>query len=156
MAGDDAIAATNATVQLTGRAVQLGSPDFIAGLGVTVPPVLLEPLAEAALTPVAVAADGRLLGVMGLADPLRASSKAAVARLQAMGLRVVMLTGDNEKTARAIGRQAGVDEEWPSVLRCPGTVLDVLDLAGSNGRGTLNGVGQIRAHDQPGPGLSNG
>ena len=49
------------TGRVEGRAVQLGSPDFIAGLGVTVPPVLLEPLAEAALTPVAVAADGRLL-----------------------------------------------------------------------------------------------
>ena len=127
------------TGRVEGRAVQLGSPDFIEGLGVAVPPALLEPLVSAALTPVAVAADGRLLGVMGLADPLRASSKAAVARLQAMGLRVVMLTGDHPAAAARIAAEAGIAEFRAQVL--PGDKAAAVEALRAEGRVGMVGDG---------------
>ncbi len=60
-------------------------------------------------TPVYVAIDGRARGMLAIADPVKATSRAAVARLRAMGLDVWMLTGDNEATARAIARDVGID-----------------------------------------------
>jgi Cu+-exporting ATPase len=106
---------------------------------VAVPPALLEPLVSAALTPVAVAADGRLLGVMGLADPLRASSKAAVARLQAMGLRVVMLTGDHPAAAARIAAEAGIAEFRAQVL--PGDKAAAVEALRAEGRVGMVGDG---------------
>ena len=67
-------------------------------------------------TPLYFAADGKLLGMMAVADPIKTDSPAAVAQLKAMGLRVVMLTGDNQRTACAIGEQVGVDEVVAQVL----------------------------------------
>ena len=67
-------------------------------------------------TPLLFAKDGRLLGVIAVADVLKEDSPQAIRELQNMGVRVVMLTGDNEKTARAIGGQAGVDEVISGVL----------------------------------------
>jgi len=134
-----AVGGKGVTGRVEGRAVQLGSPDFIEGLGVAVPPALLEPLVSAALTPVAVAADGRLLGVMGLADPLRASSKAAVARLQAMGLRVVMLTGDHPAAAARIALEAGITEFRAQVL--PGDKAAAVEALRAEGRVGMVGDG---------------
>ncbi len=68
-----------------------------------------ERLAAAGKTPVYVALDGRAVAVVGIADTLKAGSAAAVAELHRLGLTVVMLTGDNETTARAIATEAGVD-----------------------------------------------
>ncbi len=56
-----------------------------------------------------VAIDGHLAGLIAVADPIRATSRAAIAALRAMGLEVVMLTGDNQRTADAVARDAGVD-----------------------------------------------
>jgi Cu+-exporting ATPase len=66
-------------------------------------------LAGEGKTPMYVAIDGRLAGLIAVADPIRATSRAVIAELRAMGLEVVMLTGDNQRTAEAIARQAGVD-----------------------------------------------
>jgi Cu+-exporting ATPase len=63
-----------------------------------------------------VARDNTLLGSIAFADTLRPSSKASVAKLRAMGIRVVMLSGDNEATAHAIAQQAGIDEYLAEVL----------------------------------------
>ena len=73
-------------------------------------------LAEEGKTPLLFAMDGRFLGIIAVADTLREDSASAIARLREMGLRVVMLTGDNEKTAKAVGRAAGVDEVIAGVL----------------------------------------
>ena len=73
-------------------------------------------LAEEGKTPLFFAKDGRLVGVIAVADVIKEDSPDAVKELQNMGIRVVMLTGDNERTARAIGRQAGVDEVIAGVL----------------------------------------
>ena len=73
-------------------------------------------LAEEGKTPLFFAVDGKLLGIIAVADVIKAESSQAIKELQNMGLRVIMLTGDNEKTARAIGKQAGVDEVIAGVL----------------------------------------
>lgn len=73
-------------------------------------------LAEAGKTPLYFSRDGRLLGMIAVADVIKEDSPRAVKELQNMGIRVVMLTGDNERTAKAIGTQAGVDEVIAGVL----------------------------------------
>lgn len=75
-----------------------------------------ETLAEQGKTPLIFAEDGKAAGIIAVADVIKEDSAEAVRELQAMGIRVVMLTGDNEKTAAAIGKQAGVDEVIAGVL----------------------------------------
>ena len=75
-----------------------------------------EKLAEAGKTPLFFGNEDRLLGVIAVADVIKEDSPQAVKELQNMGIRVVMLTGDNERTAKAIGAQAGVDEVIADVL----------------------------------------
>jgi Cu+-exporting ATPase len=98
--------------------VALGNPRFLAELGVATTP--LEPQAEKfrgeGATSIFVAVDGDVAGVIAIADPVKASTAAALAALRADGLRVVMLTGDNRTTAEAIGRRLGIDEIAAEVL----------------------------------------
>ena len=75
-----------------------------------------EQLAAEGKTPLFFGGAGRLLGVIAVADTIKADSPEAIRQLQNMGIRVVMLTGDNQRTADAIGRQAGVDEVIAGVL----------------------------------------
>ena len=75
-----------------------------------------ERLASEGKTPLCFMKDGRLAGMIAVADVMKEDSPQAVRELQNMGIRVVMLTGDNERTARAIGAQAGVDEVIAGVL----------------------------------------
>ena len=75
-----------------------------------------EKLAEAGKTPLFFSKNGELAGVIAVADVIKEDSPRAVRELQNMGVRVVMITGDNERTARAIGKQAGVDEVIAGVL----------------------------------------
>ena len=75
-----------------------------------------ESLAEQGKTPLFFCRGGELIGIIAVADVIKADSPQAVKELQNMGIRVVMLTGDNERTARAIGAQAGVDEVIAGVL----------------------------------------
>ena len=95
-----------------------GSASFI-GTKVTVPAPLQEKAAALSAqgkTPLFFGGAGRLLGIIAVADTLKEDSPRAIRELQAMGIRVVMLTGDNQHTADAIGRQAGVDEVIAGVL----------------------------------------
>ena len=73
-------------------------------------------LASQGKTPMYVAANGQLIGVIAVADVVKESSKTAIAKLQAMGIEVAMLTGDNEKTANAIAKQVGIDRVLAEVL----------------------------------------
>ena len=75
-----------------------------------------EILAKAGKTPLFFARDNQLLGIIAVADVLKEESPEAIRQLQNMGIQVVMLTGDNEQTARAIGKQAGVDHVIADVL----------------------------------------
>ena len=95
-----------------------GSMKYISTL-VSVSPVLMkqaETLAKSGKTPLLFAKDGKLLGIIAVADVIKPDSAQAVKELQNMGIHVVMLTGDNERTARAIGAQAGVDQVIAGVL----------------------------------------
>ena len=73
-------------------------------------------LAEQGKTPLLFARDGKLLGIVAVADTIKADSGEAIRQLKNMGIRVVMLTGDNARTAKAIGAQAGVDQVISDVL----------------------------------------
>ncbi len=75
-----------------------------------------EQLAEKGKTPLFFAADGKLVGIIAVADVMKEDSQKAIKELQNMGIHVVMLTGDNERTAKAIGKLAGVDEVIAGVL----------------------------------------
>ncbi len=106
------------TATLSGETLLGGSLSFVASQ-VDVPRSIrqkAEALADEGKTPLLFAQAGRLAGVIAVADVIKADSPAAIAALRNMGIRVVMLTGDNEKTARAIGRLAGVDEVIAGVL----------------------------------------
>ena len=95
-----------------------GSMKFISSQ-VSVPAALsqkAEKLAEEGKTPLLFARNGKLAGIIVVADVIKEDSPQAVKELQNMGIRVVMLTGDNERTARAIGVQAGVDDVIAGVL----------------------------------------
>ena len=95
-----------------------GSMSFISGI-VKVPEEMMrqaERLADEGKTPLLFGLEDRLLGIIAVADVIKEDSTEAVKELRKMGIRVVMLTGDNKKTAEAIGRQAGVDEVIAGVL----------------------------------------
>ena len=95
-----------------------GSMSFISGL-VSVPEDMMrqaERLADEGKTPLMFGLEDKLLGIIAVADVIKEDSTEAVKELRNMGIRVVMLTGDNKKTAEAIGRQAGVDEVIAGVL----------------------------------------
>ncbi|CAN5140603.1 heavy metal translocating P-type ATPase [soil metagenome] len=88
-----------------------------------------ERLSAEAKTAIFVAVDGALAGVLAVADPVRETSREAVARMREMGLHVVMLTGDNQQTADAIARAAGVDHVVAGVLPA-GKVAEIKRLQG--------------------------
>lgn len=98
-----------------------------------------ETLAEQGKTPLVFTEDGKAAGIIAVADIIKEDSAEAVRELQNMGIRVVMLTGDNEKTAEAIGKQAGVDEVIAGVLP-DGKEKAVRSLAGQ-GRVLMVGDG---------------
>ena len=114
----EALPGNGLTAVLHGERLRGGSMSYMSA-ELTVPDTLrerCEALAEEGKTPLLFAAGERLLGAIAVADVIKEDSPAAIRRLQAMGIRVVMLTGDNERTANAIGRQAGVDEVIAGVL----------------------------------------
>ena len=103
---------------LDGAELLGGSVKFVSGQA-DIPGEVLdecERLSGEGKTPLCFARDGRLLGVIAAADVIKPESPEAVTQLRNMGIRVVMLTGDNERTAKAIGAQAGVDEVIAGVL----------------------------------------
>ncbi len=98
-----------------------------------------ERMAEEGRTPLFFARDGRLTGIIAVADVIKEDSPQAVKELQNMGIHVVMLTGDNERTARAVGRQAGVDEVIAGVL--PEGKESVIRSLKAKGKVTMVGDG---------------
>ncbi|MFL6292130.1 MAG: heavy metal translocating P-type ATPase [Thermoanaerobaculia bacterium] len=101
-----------------GAALAVGNEKLMADYAVPVEPLRAdaERLTAQGKTPVWVALDGRLAGLLAVADPIRPTSKEAIARLRRMGLQVVLLTGDNRRTAEAIASQAGIDRVVAGVL----------------------------------------
>jgi Cu+-exporting ATPase len=114
----DSMTGRGAVGSVGGTAVAVGNEALMAEYAVDVAPLreAAERLSGEGKTSVYVALDGRLEALIGVSDPIRKTSRTAIDRMRHMGLRVVMLTGDNERTARAIGREAGIDDVIAGVL----------------------------------------
>jgi Cu+-exporting ATPase len=114
----DAATGRGAVGVVEGVAVTAGNEALMADYAVDVAPLrtAAERLAGEGKTPMYVAVDGRLAGLVAVADPVKATSPAAIERMHRMGLTVVMLTGDNRRTAEAVARQAGIDRVVAGVL----------------------------------------
>ncbi len=104
---------------LDGRRVSVGRLSLLAEGGATIPESVVEDAAQLegkGTTVVAVAFDGRVVGLVALADSLKATSTKAVSQLRALGLTPVLLTGDNERTARAVAAEVGIERVLANVL----------------------------------------
>jgi P-type Cu+ transporter len=96
---------------IDGRSVAIGNATLMREVGVDLTALgsQLEQVAHAGKTPVMVGVDGRLAGMLAIADPLRPTAADTVRALRALGLEVALITGDNERTAHAIAQEAGID-----------------------------------------------
>ena len=101
-----------------GKRIALGNAKFLSELGVEVAALAAraEELRKDGATAIFMSVDGAVAGALGIADPIKASTAAALRGLKAEGVRVVMLTGDNWTTARAVGRRLGIDDVEAEVL----------------------------------------
>jgi heavy metal translocating P-type ATPase len=125
-----------------GHRVEIGADRFMAGLGLDVGPfaAVAERLGGEGKSPLYAAIDGRLAAIIAVADPIKATTPTAIAALHDLGLMVVMITGDNRRTADAIGRRLGIDEVVAEVLP-DGKVAAVRDLKRRHSRLTFVGDG---------------
>ncbi len=142
-----AIAGQGASGAVDGRALLAGNRRLLEERGIDA--ALLhaeaERLAAQGQTPVFVAVEGRLAGLVTVADPLKSDSAAAIARLRGLGLRLVLLTGDHAATARAIAAQVGIDTVFAEVL--PTAKADV--IAGLQAGGAVVGMVGDGINDAP-------
>jgi len=127
--------------RIGGREVVVGSPKFLADRGVDLARLgeRIGALEDAGRTTIAVARDGQALGILALGDRLRAEARETIARLHAAGLRTVLLTGDNERAARRIAREAGIAEVHAGVL--PDEKAEIVRRLQAGGRVAMVGDG---------------
>jgi Cu+-exporting ATPase len=116
--GFQSVTGRGATGVVEGSALAVGNPLLMADYAIKVDPLRAEAerLAGEGKTPMFVAIDGELAGLLAVADPIKPTSREAIARMKRMGLDVVLLTGDNQRTAEAVARQAGIDRVVAGVL----------------------------------------
>ena len=115
----EAFSGRGAAAQVEGRTALIGNSALMAERQISLPnaiKTLAAGRAAAGKTPMFVAADGRLLGLLAVADTIRPTTAAVIARLKALGIEVTMLTGDNRKTAEAVAKQAGIAQVLAEVL----------------------------------------
>jgi len=111
-----AIPGKGAEGQVKGKAVKVVSPGYLTERGLSVPGTKAKVLSEQGKTVVYVLIDDALVGAIALADIIRAESSEAIARLRKMGIRSMMLTGDNANVARYVAETIGLDEFFAEVL----------------------------------------
>lgn len=130
----DAPAGRGVLGTVEGRVVSVGSAAFLADSGVDTAPLEsdLARLRGQGATAVLLAVDGRLAGLLGIADPVRGTTPEALDALRREGVEVVMLTGDNEVTARAVASRLGIDRVEADVL--PDQKADVVNRLKAEGR----------------------
>ena len=104
------------TAQVDGAPVHIGSPRFMHEAGIPLDDASVTRLEQAGRTVIVVAADARVLGYIALSDRLRADAVETVAALHKAGIKIVMLTGDNQHAAAVVARQVGVDDYLAGVL----------------------------------------
>jgi P-type Cu+ transporter len=122
------------TGEVLGRRIVVGTSDFLAGRGIDVRPISLqaETLSQHGQTVVLAAVDGKAAGLIAVADPIKPSTREAVAALKRSGLHLVMLTGDNRATATAIAKELGIDDFEAEVL--PDQKLAIIKKLQAEGR----------------------
>lgn len=138
----NALPGYGAEAVVEGRRVQVGADRYMERLGVAIGVFAsqADKLARQAKTPVYAAVDGRLAAILAVADPIKDSTPEALATLHAAGLKVVMITGDNRRTAEAVGAALGLDEVIAEVLP-DGKVAAVKALQERYGRVAFVGDG---------------
>jgi len=153
----DASPGLGASAIVEGRRVLIGNQRLMESQGIAVTALLAtaEELSAAGATPVFVAIDGSLAGVIAIADPVKPTSAASIRKLLSKGLRVVMLTGDRRSTALAVARMVGIDEVVAGVLP-EGKVAEVKRLQQAGRRVAMvgDGVNDAPALAQADAGLS--
>ena len=114
----EAIPGHGVSAAVDGRHVLIGNPKLMNREGIALGSLeeKSKELADDGKTPMYIAIDGQAAGIIAVADTVKEDSKAAIAKLKKMGLEVVMITGDNERTAKAIARHVGVDRVLAEVL----------------------------------------
>ena len=111
-----AVAGHGIEAQIDAHRVLVGNAKLMRERGLEIDESVAQSLADEAKTPVFIAVNERFAGVVAVADAIKDDSREAVSRLQKMGLEVVMLTGDNARTAQAIARQVGIERVLADVL----------------------------------------
>jgi len=129
----DAPTGKGAIGNVEGKRVVLGNAKFLLEQGVDPTPLEVEAgrLQEDGATAIYIAIDGQVAGVIGIADPIKTTTPAALAALAGEGIRVVMLTGDNRKTAQAVARRLGIEHVEAEVL--PDQKSKVVEQLRTNG-----------------------
>ena len=114
----DSVTGKGITATVGGQRLLVGKPALLSEAGIDTSPLQGEAdrLAGDGKTPILAAVDGRLAGVVAVADTLKEDSAATIAELKRLGLEVVMITGDNQRTAEAIARQVGIQRVLAEVL----------------------------------------
>jgi Cu+-exporting ATPase len=142
-----AVAGHGVAATIEGKRVLFGNVKLMndSGVDLGVLAARAAELAAQAQTPMYLAVDGRIAGVVAVADPVKPDSRAAIARLRARGLKVVMITGDNRATAEAVAKQAGIDEVFAEVL--PGD--KAAKVAALQARGEIVGMVGDGINDAP-------
>jgi len=102
--------------EVNGQQILIGTALFLNDRGVEIDQTTAHQLADDGKTPIFVAVNGSFGGIIAISDPVKEGSQVAIQRLHALGLEVIMLTGDNSRTAGAIARQVGVDRVLAEVL----------------------------------------
>ncbi len=116
--GFEALTGRGIEARISGRAVLAGNRKLMDERGISLSELeaASDRLAEEGKTPMYVALDGKIAGIIAVADVVKQSSRAAIESLHKMGIQVAMITGDNKKTAAAIARQVGIDRVLAEVL----------------------------------------
>jgi Cu+-exporting ATPase len=116
--GFAAVPGKGAKARVSGSEVLVGNVAMLTGHGVSAAPLQqdLDDLSARGQTVLLVARDGSAMGLLGVADTVKPTAKAAVAELHRLGIRTVMLTGDNRRAASAVAREVGIDEVLAEVL----------------------------------------
>jgi Cu+-exporting ATPase len=138
----EAISGHGIRAVVDGKTVLVGSPRFISEEGMVLSALQdeIDRLQSQARTAVLVAVDGSVAGTIGIADAVKPTSAKAIATLRELGLQVVMMTGDNQRTAEAIAREVGITDVYAEVLPADKSQV-VADLQASGKRVAMVGDG---------------
>jgi P-type Cu+ transporter len=130
----DTVTGSGVVATVDNREIEIGADRYMAGLGLDISGFAdrLSRLGEQGKTPILAAVDGSIAAIVAIADPVKPTSREAIDRLHAMGLKVAMITGDNAHTANAIARELGIDHVVAEVL--PAGKVEAVEQLKAGGR----------------------